>query len=164
MKPFNLDEYNALVAEGKTPRLVTRDGHDVKMLCTNSKHPLYPIVVLIDIDGVEIPRSMTRDGKYMYDGDDEPLDLFFADPEPTYRPYRDAEECYKDVVKHGGWIKSKWGQEYFNIGCIGHGFVAMVASGDKTEKNGNVAEHFDKFLEDNVWADDNSPCGVKEEE
>lgn len=79
-------------------------------------------------------------------------------PEPKYRPYANADECFADIRKHGGWIKAKYFDEYFHIGCIGDGFVRMVAS------ETNLGEKFDKFLENNVWADDGTPCGVKEDE
>lgn len=82
---------------------------------------------------------------------------------PKYRPYKDAAECFKEVQKHGGWIKAKYLDEYFNVGSISSlGFVIMTASGDKNAMNGNIAESFDKFFENNVWADDGSVCGVLE--
>lgn len=81
-------------------------------------------------------------------------------PEPKYRPYKYAGECFADVKKHGGWIRAKHFDEYFHIGCSGDGFVIMVASGDKNSMNGNVAESFEELLENNVWADDGTPCGI----
>ena len=33
---------------------------------------------------------------------------FRIKPEPTYRPFKDAEECFKEMLKHKpfGWVKS----------------------------------------------------------
>lgn len=85
-------------------------------------------------------------------------------PESKYRPYKDAEECFADVKKHGGWIRAKHLDEYFNVGAVTSlGFAIMVASGDKNSMNGNVAESFEELLENNVWADDGTPCGILEE-
>lgn len=78
-------------------------------------------------------------------------------PEPKFRPYANADECFADVKKHGGWIKAKGLDEYFHIGYIGDGFVRMVAG------ETNLGEGFDKFLENNVWADDGTPCGKEDE-
>ena len=40
-------------------------------------------------------------------------------PETTYRPFKDAEECWKEMLKHNhfGWLKSKEATEdvYFTI-------------------------------------------------
>ena len=47
MRPFNLDEYL------KNPKLkvITRDGKDVRIICTNAKGTRFPVVALWDFDG-----------------------------------------------------------------------------------------------------------------
>lgn len=35
MKQFDLEAYNRMIAEGKTPKIVSRDGRDVRILCTD---------------------------------------------------------------------------------------------------------------------------------
>lgn len=42
-------------------------------------------------------------------------------PEPTYRPFKDKEECWNEMLKHQpfGWIKNKYDQ-YINICSIGN--------------------------------------------
>ena len=53
-------------------------------------------------------------------------------PEPKYRPFKDAEECWQEMLKHNpfGWIKSKEdgsrslitliiSEENIDINCIG---------------------------------------------
>ena len=47
MRPFNLDEYL------KNPKLkvTTRDGKDVRIICTNAKGTRFPVVALWDFDG-----------------------------------------------------------------------------------------------------------------
>lgn len=76
-------------------------------------------------------------------------------PEPKYRPYANADECFADVRKHGGWVKEKKREVYYNVGAVLFRSVGYY--------EGSV-EDFDEFLEENVWADDGSVCGVLEEE
>lgn len=37
-------------------------------------------------------------------------------PEPKYRPFKDAEECWQEMLKHQpfGWFKNKKGDSYIN--------------------------------------------------
>lgn len=37
-------------------------------------------------------------------------------PEPKYRPFRNAEECWQEMLKHQpfGWFKNKKGDSYIN--------------------------------------------------
>lgn len=74
-------------------------------------------------------------------------------PEPHYRPYANAEECFKDVLKHGGWIKNTSGQ-YIHILAVGESAMAYAE---------NISFPYERACQFWVWADDNSPCGVKEE-
>lgn len=155
MKQFDSETHNRMIAEGKTPKVVTRDGRDVRILCTDRKYEGETIIALMYTDdGDEGIRTFYSSGKYLGEGEHE-NDLFFADLEPTYRPYKDAEECFKDVVKHGGWVKEKETNYYLCIGCVGRLGVRYADS---------VNEAYDEFLHENVWADDGTPCGVKEEE
>ena len=155
MKQFNLEEYLRLKEEGKEPKIVTRDGHDAKILCTDMKAMGEEVIgaLVMGREGYETLRSYHSDGRYGKYADYE-LDLFFADleEEPKYRPYKDADECFRDVLKHGGWVKDNDSQEYLQIAKV-LGAGVMVHS------------HYYKFLAFSVqcsWADDGSPCGVKE--
>lgn len=79
MKPFNLEEYLA----NPSRKVVTRDGRNVKIHCTNyigSQH------IIAQVEGTDYSSSFYGDGKYTRDRDDSHLDLFFA-PE-----------------KHEGWV------------------------------------------------------------
>lgn len=87
MKQFNVDEYNRLKAEGKEPKIVTRDGRDVRILCTDRDNEDYPVIVLIQDDRIyEDIWTYTKDGKFNKYGGDSTVDLFFA------------------PVKHEGWV------------------------------------------------------------
>lgn len=47
-------------------------------------------------------------------------ELFRIKPEPKYRPFKDAEECWKELLKHQpfGWVKDTEANEYLNVYCI----------------------------------------------
>lgn len=90
MKQFNLDEY---LANPSRP-LVTRDGLDVRIICTNRENSVTPIVALVKErenileDTYEVPYYYYANGSLLREGND-PYDLFFADG---------------DVCKHTAWI------------------------------------------------------------
>ena len=73
-------------------------------------------------------------------------------PVPKYRPYESVDEAFNEAEKHGFWIKCK-NKEYL---CAFHDFGVGIC-GDMYI-NGYDAL---KFLNDFVWFDDGSPCGVK---
>ena len=79
MKQFNLEEYLA----NPSKKVVTRDGRDVRIVCTDFDNPNYPVVG--EVKGSKWPCSFTKEGMYnRYEEGD--ADLFFA-PE-----------------KHEGWV------------------------------------------------------------
>ena len=81
MKQFSLDEYLA----NPSRKVVTRDGKNVRIVCTDKKGNDYPVVALIEWEKVEEACDYTKDG-YLNDGHITDYDLFFA-PE-----------------KHEGWV------------------------------------------------------------
>ncbi len=76
--------------------------------------------------------------------------------ESRCRPYRNITECFKDVQKHGGWIKDKSTGTYL--------FICEIREVENTVIYGSGCNStFQEILWDYVWADDGTPCGVKEE-
>ena len=80
-------------------------------------------------------------------------------PETTYRPFKDAEECWKEMLKHKpfGWLKSKESTEdvYFTItGLTNDTHGAMLNSSGGWSFSG---------LFDYYTFADGTPFGVKEE-
>ena len=80
-------------------------------------------------------------------------------PETTYRPFKDAEECWKEMLKHKpfGWLKSKEATEdvYFTItGLTNDTHGAMLNSSGSWSFSG---------LFDYYTFADGTPFGVKEE-
>ena len=83
MKQFNLEEY----LKNPSRKVVTRDGRNVRILCTDAKGD-YPIVTLIETldDPIEFISKFKKNGHFLVGDNDSNLDLFFV-PE-----------------KHEGWI------------------------------------------------------------
>lgn len=83
-------------------------------------------------------------------------------PEPKYRPFKNQEECWNEMLKHQpfGWLKSK------KTGSVGH--VSTIY----TEKDVGVSlifatnekRHFSpsEVIDDYVFID-GTPFGIKEE-
>lgn len=58
IKPFDLASYK------NGAKVKTRDGHDVRIICTDAKHIFYPIIALVKVDGdKECTISYTPEGK-----------------------------------------------------------------------------------------------------
>ena len=70
---------------------------------------------------------------------------------PKYRPYKSVEEAFNEAKKHEFWIKEISTGFIINVGAFGENFEDIYINGY------NQNNFLDKF----VWADDNSPCGIK---
>ena len=87
----------------------------------------------------------------------ESLNIFRIKPDPKYRPFKDAEECWQEMLKHQpfGWLKGD--KCFYNIVSVSNIDVSMAnVSGDI------VTLDFSDVMEDNTFAD-GVPFGVKEE-
>lgn len=85
-------------------------------------------------------------------------DRFRIKPEPKYRPFKDAEECWTEMLKHQpiGWVKRKGNEHYSlitDVDDIKYGISLNERSG---------------FDMNYVWVNytfaDGTPFGVKTEE
>ena len=78
-------------------------------------------------------------------------------PDPKYRPFKDAEECWLEMLKHQpfGWIKGKE-DEY-------HTFITTVDNNDDMSLSGNSGWSFIGIMNNYTFAD-GTPFGMKEEE
>ena len=74
-------------------------------------------------------------------------------PVPKYRPYKSVEEAFNEAKKHGFWVKDK------NKECL------LCIKFIELTKEKNIYLGYSLYsknvLEKYVWADDNSPCGIK---
>ena len=87
--------------------------------------------------------------------EDYPFDFVLNEyrikPVPKYRPYESVEEAFNDAKKHGFWVKNK----SHNLRMIG--IIEGTESGIVYIGGINASEYLNNF----VWHDDDSPCGVK---
>ena len=81
--------------------------------------------------------------------------------EPKYRPYESVEEAFTEAEKHGFWVREK-DRKYMSIICRLSTKVIRVNNLDTIKEvvyiNGDSSDY---LLKNFVWADDNSPCGIK---
>ena len=79
-------------------------------------------------------------------------------PEPKYRPFANAEECWQEMLNHHpfGWLKGD--KCFYNIVSVSNIDVSMAnVSGDI------VTLDFSEVMEDNTFYD-GTPFGIKVEE
>ena len=77
-------------------------------------------------------------------------------PEPKYRPFKNAEECWQEMQKHQpfGWVKDRNGSKFVIENVDSRGFVKVYDEGTCS---------FKEVLENYTFAD-GAPFGVKSEE
>lgn len=75
-------------------------------------------------------------------------------PDPKYRPFKDAEECWNEMLKHEpfGWVKNK--DKGFRLNIVG-----LYQKGAFTQ----VGHNYDQALDEFTFAD-GTPFGILEEE
>lgn len=80
-------------------------------------------------------------------------------PEPKYRPFKDAEECWQEMMKHQpfGVVKDK----YFANYQTHRAFICLITGG--CDFGGYENETFESCFKDLLFAD-GIPFGVKVEE
>ena len=104
-----------------------------------------PIEVLLDGEWGEVDLN-----EYSFDE----RESYIIKKEPTYRPFKNAKECFEEMQKHQpfGWIKAPNGELF----CI-----------DKVFDEGVVYKHsscrFEEYLDGNYTFADGTPFGIKEE-
>ena len=117
------------------------DGRDIQMLNEMGKW----------VDLTE------REGLPMGTLEEKP-NIFRIKPEPKYRPFKDAKECWAEMLKHQpfGWIKGKEGEHHSLI-------TSIIADEEEVYINGISGFVLDEIMEHYTFAD-GVPFGVKVEE
>ena len=84
-------------------------------------------------------------------------ELYRIKPEPTYSSFKNAEECWKEMLNHHpfGWLKDK------NDGHLT--LITVVDNDNMMALNGRVGWDFLSMMNNYVFAD-GTPFGVKVEE
>ena len=104
-------------------------------------------------------RCIKGDKSLWYDDEDPSFDddlEYRIKPEPTYRPFKDAEECWLEMQKHQpfGWVK--WNDVRYNIYVVSSTSVCLI--------NGNCENMDFAYAYQKLTFDDGLPFGVKVEE
>lgn len=81
--------------------------------------------------------------------------------EPSCRPFKDKEECWKEMLKHEpfGWLKSKISGNFAHLGCICQFGERVNVTWSTNEKEWFEAS----FVYGNYTFADGTPFGIKEE-
>lgn len=124
---------------------------------------ILPIITAF-VNGKTIQTYLRGSGKWIAVGehlDMSDLSAWSSDyrikPEPKYRPFKNAEECWNEMQKHQpfGWIKSKDDStinKFMFIGSLRKDEVSIS----------NVDFNYNDLVEYYIFAD-GSPFGMKEE-
>lgn len=102
------------------------------------------------VKGISVPNDWTEIKEIGYWDNIE----YRIKPEPKYRPFKDAEECWQEMLKHQpfGWLKSKENGYY--------SFITML--NNRFRLNGYDGWRFDDTIKKFTFAD-GTTFGVKED-
>ena len=105
------------------------------------------------IEGTDVPNDWTEMKEIEFWNNTE----YRVKPEPKYRPFKDAEECWQEMQKHQpfGWIKCEEG--CFNIVYVTDEYVGLA-----DQDGSSILLASKNSYQDNTFAD-GTPFGVKEE-
>lgn len=123
----------------------------------NQAKTLSPIIKAFSEGKTIQSRCIKGDTSLWYDDEDPSFDDDFEyriKPEPKYRPFANAEECWTEMEKHQpfGWVKSK---DKGTRLCI----VGLNTKSAFTQ----VGHKYDEALDEFIFAD-GLPFGIKVEE
>lgn len=106
------------------------------------------------VEGTDIPNDWTEMKEIEFWSNTE----YRVKPEPKFRPFKDAKECWQEMQKHQqfGWIKGKEG-EYYSL------ITSIIANEEEVYINGISGFVLDEIMEHYTFAD-GLPFGVKVEE
>lgn len=106
------------------------------------------------VKGISVPNDWTEIKKIGYWDNIE----YRIKPEPKYRPFKDAEECWQEMLKHQpfGVVKDK----YFANYQTHRAFTCLVTNG--CHFRGYEDETFENSFKNLLFAD-GTPFGVKVE-
>lgn len=121
------------------------------------------------VDGKQI-QGMCSDGKWVYVP--EPSwsinENFRIKPEPKYRPFKDADECWQEMLKHQpfGWVKEKGDKlSYELLACVSENDEAPISFAVYGSVGMGIIDRpsieFNEMFNAFTFAD-GAPFGVKE--
>lgn len=101
---------------------------------------MQPILVAFAEGKTIQSRYIKGDKSLWYDDEDPSFDDDFEyriKPESEYRPFANAEECWKEMLKHQpfGWVKDRNGSKFIIENVDSRGFVEVYDEGTCTFKD-----------------------------
>ena len=104
-------------------------------------------------------RCIKGDTSLWYDDEDPSFDDDFEyriKPEPKYRPFSNAEECWAEMQKHQpfGWVQDKVSKAFYSIVFLNIKNIYIGTS--------NISHDYTDILFNFTFAD-GTPFGIKEE-
>ena len=121
---------------------------------------MLPILVAFAEGKAIESRCVKGDKSLWYDDEDPSFDDDFEyriKPEPKYRPFKDAEECWAEMFKH-----QPFGVTKFKNAKSGYYMITYIASGAVVGMN-NTPFDYESMFDTYTFAD-GTPFGVKVEE
>ena len=105
---------------------------------------------------IDIPNN----GKVFFD---EGLTEFRIKPESKYRPFKNQEECWNEMLKHQpfGWVKDEC--KYVHIVCVYKNQIEFSPDEDADDILHSCTMTFSDVLEQGYTFSDGTPFGIKEE-
>ena len=124
----------------------------------NQAKALLPIIKAYAEGKAIESRCIKGDKSLWYDDEDPSFDNdleYRIKPEPKYRPFANAEECWQEMQKHKpfGWVK--WNDVRYNIYVVSSTSVCLI--------NGNCENMDFAYAYQKLTFSDGTPFGVKEE-
>lgn len=125
----------------------------------NQAKKLLPIIQAYAEGKVIESRCIKGDTSLWYDDKDPSFDDDFEyriKPEPKYRPFKNAEECWAEMQKHQpfGWVKDRNGSKFVIENVDSRGFVEVYDEGTC---------NFKEVFENQTFAD-GTPFGIIDKE
>lgn len=135
-------------------------GHNFKAMTREEAKTMLPIIQAYAEGKVIESRCIKGDTSLWYDDKDPSFDDDFEyriKPEPKYRPFANAEECWVEMRKH-----QPFGFTKFKNAKSGYYMVTYIASGAIVGSN-NTPFSYENMFDSYTFAD-GTPFGVKVEE
>ena len=150
IKPFDLASYK------NGAKVKTRDGHEVRIICTDAKNPHFPIVALIKlVDCSETTQSYTSKGKVRLDTGVSNNDLVIVDEDEEFWSDKEDKEAKgyfigfeSNIIFHTSTPYYHRQHKYFASRKQAKSALAMAMI---SQIMANDIEHFGGAITDKEW-------------
>lgn len=154
IKPFDLASYK------NGAKVKTRDGHEVRIICTDAKHIFYPIIALVKLNNNESTISYTLKGKVYYgvtNNDSNDLVIVEETKEPEFwsdREYKEANGYYIDFLSSiMPNCKAKYNKDAYNLFANKKLAKSALAMAMISQIMANDIDNFGGVITDEEWED-----------